>query len=236
MAYSYVRYGSDGVQTLFTFPFAYLSEDHIVVRFDGVDSDAWDFQSANAITLNEAPEFGTTIEIRRITPLPPIVDYTDGATLTESDLDRNATQWRYVAEETRDIMTDFIETLTFPDGFPFMAANIQLSSIPAAPGAGLIRLVGLAGTTEGTAKIVAYAGISETPIPLLNNIGSGFVYEELPEGAANIELSSILGPPGANLIRIVGLNGTTPGTAKLQVYAGTSSTPVPLLNNIGNGF
>lgn len=43
-------------------------------------------------------------------------------------------------------------------------------------------------------------------------------------------------PPGAGLAWLFLVAGTNPGTAKLIVYAGTSSTPVVVADNIGGGF
>jgi hypothetical protein len=41
--------------------------------------------------------------------------------------------------------------------------------------------------------------------------------------------------PGAENLRMEVVCGTNAGTAKLQAYAGTSTTPVPILDNIGSG-
>lgn len=42
--------------------------------------------------------------------------------------------------------------------------------------------------------------------------------------------------PGAGFARLAFVNGTTAGTAKLVAYAGTSTTPTTILDNIGTGF
>jgi hypothetical protein len=42
--------------------------------------------------------------------------------------------------------------------------------------------------------------------------------------------------PGAGKCRISVIDGTTPGTAKIVVYAGTSTTPIVLADDIGSGF
>ncbi|RAK51595.1 hypothetical protein [Phenylobacterium soli] len=43
-----------------------------------------------------------------------------------------------------------------------------------APGAGFARIQWVAGTTAGTAKLVAYAGTSTTPTTIIDNVGGGF--------------------------------------------------------------
>lgn len=52
----------------------------------------------------------------------------------------------------------------------------------------------------------------------------------------NIEVSTVQGAPGLGKIRLVAVGGTNPGTAKLLIFAGTSSTPFAIVNNIGSGF
>jgi hypothetical protein len=42
--------------------------------------------------------------------------------------------------------------------------------------------------------------------------------------------------PGAGFARLAFVNGTTAGTAKLVAYAGTSTTPTTVMDNIGTGF
>ena len=42
--------------------------------------------------------------------------------------------------------------------------------------------------------------------------------------------------PGAGFARLGFVNGTTAGTAKLVAYAGTSTTPTTIVDNIGTGF
>lgn len=48
-------------------------------------------------------------------------------------------------------------------------------------------------------------------------------------------ISPSAGAPGAGAVKFAAVCGTTVGTAKIIVYAGTSTTPVTLLDNIGSG-
>lgn len=44
------------------------------------------------------------------------------------------------------------------------------------------------------------------------------------------------GAPGAGMAWLYLVAGTNAGTAKLIVYAGTSTTPVVVADNVGGGF
>lgn len=52
--------------------------------------------------------------------------------------------------------------------------NIKGTDGADAPGAGFVRLVWIAGTNPGTAKLLAYAGTSNTPSTIVDNVGGGF--------------------------------------------------------------
>lgn len=103
MAFSYVRYTGNGSTTNYTFPFPYISQDHIKVRVDGVLTTLFSFLNANTIQLFSAPAAGKVVEIRRETPKDnPIVNFTDGSVLLERDLDLLAQYDLYLAQETKD--------------------------------------------------------------------------------------------------------------------------------------
>jgi hypothetical protein len=50
----------------------------------------------------------------------------------------------------------------------------KTTPIGVAPGAGKTLIQAVAGTNPGTAKLIVYAGTSNVPSTLLDNIGSGF--------------------------------------------------------------
>jgi hypothetical protein len=63
--------------------------------------------------------------------------------------------------------------------------ELGLSTITAsgtAPGAGGVKFEAVCGTTAGTAKIIAYAGTSTTPVTIVDRIGSGFRDAKSREG------------------------------------------------------
>lgn len=103
MAYSYVRYTGNGSTTNYTFPFPYLSQDHIKVRVAGSLVTNWSFLNSSTIQFVSAPANGAVIEIRRETPKDStIVNFTDGSVLLERDLDLLATWDLYTSQETKD--------------------------------------------------------------------------------------------------------------------------------------
>lgn len=99
---SIVTYISNGTTTDYTIPFEYLSRDHVVVELDDVTSTAFTFLNDTTLRLNASPISGVRVTIKRATPVEPLVDFTDGSTLFESDLDLSAQQSRLVGAEGRD--------------------------------------------------------------------------------------------------------------------------------------
>jgi hypothetical protein len=103
MAYSYIKYTSDGSTANYTFAFPYIDSSHIKVLVDGVLTTGFTFSNASAVTLSPVPSPTTVIEIRRETPKDnPPVNFTDGSVLLEADLDLMVLFSTYVAQETWD--------------------------------------------------------------------------------------------------------------------------------------
>lgn len=91
----------DGTAPVVNLTFPYISPDDIVVYVDGV-AVAYHYTGSSTITLDQAVAAGSTIVVRRQTPRNLLVDFTDGSTLTETDLDLLATQLIYRTEEAAD--------------------------------------------------------------------------------------------------------------------------------------
>jgi len=90
----------DGVTTNFTFSFPYLEQSHVKVFVDGVSS-AYSWVSSQLIEITPAPGSGTgNVLVKRETDTVPSVDFADGSTLNEADLDTATLQSLYVAEES----------------------------------------------------------------------------------------------------------------------------------------
>lgn len=113
MAYSYVKLTGDGTTRAFSVPFPYLEKAHVTVKVDGViKSFGWLSNQTVQVSIADTPAAAAVIEVRRSTPVAtPLVDFTDGATLTERDLDLVVLQMLYVNQEIIDLAEEMTEEL-----------------------------------------------------------------------------------------------------------------------------
>lgn len=102
MALTYVQYTGNGSQKTFSVPFHYLAPDDVKVRVDGVLVPyTWD--SPGVVRITTTPQNGALVDIRRQTPTEHrLVDFANGAVLTEYALDLNALQTFYIVQESAD--------------------------------------------------------------------------------------------------------------------------------------
>lgn len=108
MSNSFEQYIGDGSTRTFGIPFSYLSRDHISVSVDG-NLSSFVFLTDASIQTPSAPANGTTVEVRRTTPIDEaIVSFKDGSTLGQRDLDRAVEQLLYVVQEAQDAVTSQI--------------------------------------------------------------------------------------------------------------------------------
>jgi hypothetical protein len=83
-----------------TFP--YINRSHVSVLVDGLPAP-YTWQDNGWIHLLAVPPTGVTIRVKRTTPSDvPLVDFQDGATLVESDLDMAIRQTFYLVQEALD--------------------------------------------------------------------------------------------------------------------------------------
>ena len=102
MAYSYIEYTANGSTTTFSIPFAYTQQADVAV-FVGGTSTSFTFASSSTISLSTAPASGVVVRIARTTPITTrAVDFSNGAILTESDLDNSNIQVFQAAQEAID--------------------------------------------------------------------------------------------------------------------------------------
>ena len=87
----------------FTVPFPYISRDHVKVTVNGAPA-SFTWINTNTVQIDPAPAVGTVVEIRRVTERRNLfVDFKDGSTITETDLDLLALQNFYLAQEADDL-------------------------------------------------------------------------------------------------------------------------------------
>lgn len=103
MANSLEQYAGDGITRNFGVPFSYLSKDHVFVTVNGIDTP-FSWITPGQLRTEEAPVSGSVVLVKRITPPDQMVDFTDGSTLVETDLDTASLQPLYVAQEAADVI------------------------------------------------------------------------------------------------------------------------------------
>lgn len=110
-AFSIVDLSGTAGQSNFTFSFPYLSQDHIHVYLDGVETSAFSFNSSFTIHLTTPLAADAVVRIQRITPIDEaLVDFSNGSVLGEADLDAEALQLLYAVQESVDDQINSIHT------------------------------------------------------------------------------------------------------------------------------
>lgn len=101
MALSYVETSGNGVTTNFAIPFSFLDRTHIHVYISNVETGAFTWVNSSTIQITPAPPSGTlNVRIQRVTPRNvPLVDYTNGSVLFDTDLDTGVLQALFVVQE-----------------------------------------------------------------------------------------------------------------------------------------
>ena len=105
-----VNYTGDGSTNTYAVTFDYIARTDVVVKVNEVAAPHT-FVNDTTIQITSTPASGAAITIQRATPLAPLVDFTDGSTLFEADLDLSDRQSRFLAEEARDRADSAITTL-----------------------------------------------------------------------------------------------------------------------------
>ncbi|WP_019572160.1 MULTISPECIES: phage tail fiber protein [unclassified Thioalkalivibrio] len=104
MALARVQYlqGSPGTK-VFVVPFPYINRFHVKVSVNGVEVD-FKWLNGTTIELEEMPEENDVIDIVRETDRETLlVDFQDGSTMTEAQLDLASRQSFYLAQEAFDL-------------------------------------------------------------------------------------------------------------------------------------
>lgn len=109
MALSYNEYTANGTDVMFVSK-PYLKEEHLAVYVDGVLQNPSSYTvSGTTVTFNSAPVVNSVVRIGRLTNQNNrLVNYEDGALLTETVLDSDANQLFYMAQEAIDRANDSI--------------------------------------------------------------------------------------------------------------------------------
>ena len=158
MALSFVKYTGDGVTTQWTVTPAYISKLYIFVLVDDV-SVPFVWVNNSLIQTATAAADQSVVEIRRDTKISaPLVDFEDGGTLAEEDLDLEALQGLHLAQEQADDI-DRSMNLAFDEKWDAENKPMKNLADPSAPTA-LTDAINI-----GTLN-TALVGSGNVPIPL----------------------------------------------------------------------
>lgn len=126
MPLAYAQSLGDGATRVFSVPFPYISKTHVQVRVEGaIVPFSW--LSETSIQLATAPAVNAVVDRRRVTPRDTLlVDFVDGSTLVESDLDLSALQVFYLAQEAFDLGE---ASLGVTEDGSFSALNRRISNV-----------------------------------------------------------------------------------------------------------
>ncbi|MDH0613326.1 MULTISPECIES: phage tail fiber protein [Agrobacterium] len=126
MPLAYAQSLGDGVTRVFSVPFPYISKTHVQVRVEGAIVP-YSWLSETSIQLATAPAVNAVVDRRRVTPRDTLlVDFVDGSTLVESDLDLSALQVFYLAQEAFDLGE---ASLGVTEDGSFSALNRRISNV-----------------------------------------------------------------------------------------------------------
>lgn len=132
MALSFEKFTGNGVQVQWNVNTPYISKLHIFVFVDGV-SKPFVWVNNTLLQTTTAPADQSTVEVRRDTPIAaPLVDFEDGGTLNEEDLDAIALQELYLAQEQADDIDNSIG-LAFDEEWDFEDKEGKNLKTPSAP-------------------------------------------------------------------------------------------------------
>lgn len=101
----------DGVTTTYPIPFSYLRQAFVKVEVNSIDlltPGSWYF-SSGSVVFRTAPADGASIKIRRETQGDTrMVNFQDGAVLSEAELDLSADQLFHLLQETQENWSDLV--------------------------------------------------------------------------------------------------------------------------------
>ena len=145
MALSSTTYVGDGVTSIFNVSFPYISKAHVSVEHNArvLASTEWKWVTDSSIQIINTngsanpPGDQDSIVIQRSTsPSARLVDFQNGAVLTEDDLDTSATQMFYLTQENAENLTalinDALTRIAADEGIIGVGENAVINEVVAA--------------------------------------------------------------------------------------------------------
>ena len=142
---SIINYVADGSTSTFQIPFNFIDRAHVVVTVDGTTITPTFINDAQ-LSISPTPTSGLKITVKRETPVGALVDFTDGSTLFEADLDLAHKQNRFIAEESSDRADSAIAVIN---------NNIDDVNTVAANSSNITTVAGVSGNVTTVASIAA---------------------------------------------------------------------------------
>ena len=124
-------YTGDGVTTLFTFPFEYITKDDVKVSLDDVNTTAYTYANATTIQMNVAPAVGVQLRIFRETNIDDLkATFFAGSAIRATDLNDNFQQNNFAVEEIRNYTWDN-EVDTIHSDEPWESSDTKIATTQA---------------------------------------------------------------------------------------------------------
>ena len=129
---SRITYISTSAATLtYAFSFDYIDSSYVKVYFDDVLQSGVTV-TTGLVTLTTGADPGVEVLIQRETPTTPLVDFVDGAVLTENDLDLLAKQALHVSIEAKDDSVNGLQLNAAGDAYDANSKKIENLAAPTA--------------------------------------------------------------------------------------------------------
>lgn len=129
---SRITYISASAATLtYAFSFDYIDSSYVKVYFDDVLQSGVTV-TTGLVTLTTGADPGVEVLIQRETPTTPLVDFVDGAVLTENDLDLLAKQALHVSIEAKDDSVNGLQLNAAGDAYDANSKKIENLAAPTA--------------------------------------------------------------------------------------------------------
>lgn len=153
MPYSVATFTGDGSNTQFSVPFPLIDRSHLLVFVGGVPT-SFSWVADGVINITPAPGNGIEVELRRDSNrAAPLVDFHDGAVLTEADLELANKQAIFVAQEALDSAD---ESIMSPQ---IEAWSLAAQSAASSAGSSAINAAASASAAAGSASAAAASAL-----------------------------------------------------------------------------
>lgn len=215
MSYATQLYTATAGQTLFTVPFPYLVPAHVIVNVNSSPTTAFTFDNATTIRMNTPMSGGESVAITRNSSRGArLVNYNDGADLTESIMDLDANQLLYIIQEAFDVA---LSPLNIGADGNYDAKNVRITNVATGLGANdAVTKAQLDAAVLGGASLSA-ASITNAPA---GTIGSTNVQAAINELDGDRVAASAAAAAAAGTVK-VSSGDTTASTLDNKLVAGT---------------